>query len=133
MERKNKRYPLVADAHSKHFSSSTVLNFVCSRDDSGRVLKYHSDIHLLLREKNLEKMVGTEALRHYVDSLRTNVAPSPEMSDEELFKLIEPREIGTITDAYQYSRYIREHSDDMKAKYDNLCDNYKRFQELNKK
>lgn len=130
MERTNKRYPFVADAHSKHFKCSSVLNFVCSRDDKGNVVKYHSDIHLLLREKNLEKMVGVEALRHYVDSLRTNVAPSPELSDEELFKLVEPRDVGTITDAYQYSRYIKANSDNFKARYDDLCDKYKRYQDV---
>ncbi len=132
MERKNKRYPLIAHKHSKQLDTTTLFKLLSSQDESGRCVKYHSDIYLLLREKNLEKMISQETLRNYVDSLRTNVAPSPDLTDEELFQLIEPREVDNITDAYQFSRYLRENSDKFKGKYEELKKAHDRFSNLNK-
>lgn len=84
-------------------------------------IKISSDTHLLLRQKDLAKQLGADSLRSYIDSINQN-APSnlPKLSDDELFQLIEPKSINTLTDAYEYSKYIQSHQDDIKSRYSSI-------------
>ena len=112
--------PNYSDAHSKRYQSSVISPFLVERDDKGNVLRYNNDIKLLLRQKDLHKSIGYDAIRAYVDKLNTNPIPTHNLTDEELMGLIPPDGVDTITDLYQYNKYLEAHQKEIKSRYDAL-------------
>lgn len=82
--------------------------------------EYHNDIHLLLHQKDFEKKIGVDNLRRFIDTLDAHVAShqptTQDLSDEDLFKLIEPKSINNLTEAYEYSKYLKEKHEETKAR-----------------
>ena len=114
------------DAHSKRYEPTPISQFLIERDEVGNIVTYNSDVHLLLRQKNLHKSIGLDTIRAYVDSLNKNPDPLHNLSDDELMSLIPPDGIDTITDAYQYQKYVEAHSEHIKKEYKKLQDYKKR-------
>lgn len=106
--------------HSKQYKKPIVSDFLSVQNENGEVVKRHRDLYLLLRQKDLQRKIGVEALRSYVENMLQPQTPRPSLSDEQLFQLIEPKSIDNITDAYQYSRYLQSVHGDIKSKYDEL-------------
>lgn len=106
--------------HSVYYTPSVISPILTERDENGDVVKINSDVYFLLRQKNLHQSIGVESIRAYIDSLERQPVDRPELTDEELFSLIEPKSINTLTDAYQYARYLESHSNDIKEKYAQL-------------
>lgn len=120
-----KIYVRYGDAHSKHYKKSVLSSHLVSntKDEEGNVIhtKLYTDLHLLLREKNIHKQIGLDALRSYVESIQLTEKSMPtDLTDEQLFQLIEPRTINNLTDAYQYAKYIEAHSKEIKKRYDEV-------------
>lgn len=111
-------------SHSKKYKPTIVSEFTCDRDDDGRVLKVHSDVYLLLRQENISKKVGTNAIRDYIDSLVTQPSTTPQLTDDELFSMIEPKYIDNLTDAHKYAKFIEANSKDLQKRYKNLVQRY---------
>ena len=110
--------------HSKKYKPTIVSEFTCDRDDDGKVLKVHSDVYLLLRQENLSKRIGTNAIRDYIDSLMCQTSVTPQLTDDELFSMIEPKYIDNLTDAHKYAKFIEANSKDIQKRYKNLLERY---------
>lgn len=119
--------------HSRTYKPSVVAPFLVERDDKGRCVKIHSDVHLLLHEQNLQRKIGTDAIRNYIDSLYVNAEPRPALSDDELFGLIEPKEINNITDAWKFAKYLQDNSDKVKSAYKDYVAKRRELENFNKK
>lgn len=110
--------------HTKRYSKSVVADFLVERSSETGEVHINSDVHLLLRQKNLHKTIGIDVLRNYLEALDNGEPHSHQFSDDELFQLIEPKGLGTITDAYEFSKYLQNNDDKMKSKYKDLKQNY---------
>lgn len=119
--------------HSRSYVPSILAPFLVDRDDKGRVVKQHSDVHLLLHQQNLQKKIGVDAIRNYLDKLHRDPTPRPDLSDDELFSLIEPKEVNNLTDAWKFAKYLQGNSDKVRTKYDDLCAKAKKISAINKK
>lgn len=124
-------YVRYGSGHTKLYTKSVVADFLCNRsDDEENETHFISDIHLLLRQKKLHDSIGVDALRAYLESIDNGTPQSHNFTDEELFQLIEPKGLNTITDRYQFAKYLQANQDDIKQKYENLkssSESYKSF------
>jgi hypothetical protein len=71
-------------------------------DDDSHLVKCRSDIDLLLYDKSIQTKIGADAVRNYIDNLNSSSntgVDTSSFSDSELFSLIDPKDINTITDA----------------------------------
>lgn len=117
--------PRYGAGHTKYYNKSVVSDFLVEKsNDDLNVVHFNNDIHLLLRQKNIHKVIGTDVLRTYLEELDNGAPHSHKFSDDELFSLIDPKGINTITDCYEFSRYLQEHSDDVNNRYKTLKKNY---------
>lgn len=121
--------------HTRRYNKSIVADFlVTSSDDVDKVTKIHSDINLLLRQKNVHKSIGIENLRDYVEHLQMSEPEKHNFTDDELFSMIEPKSINNLTTMFEYARYIQDRSEKIKEKYDELIKAKKSYLEnINKK
>ncbi|AXF52719.1 MAG: hypothetical protein [Microviridae sp.] len=111
--------------HSKFYNPSIVSNFLSEFDEKGNFIKRHSDVHLLLRQQNLHKSIGVESLRRYFEQQnmagnQTALFSTDNLSDDELFDLIEPKSINNLTSAYEFGRYLEAHDKELKQKVKDL-------------
>lgn len=118
--------------HSKFYNKSVVADFLVDRDDDGNIININSDVNLILRQKSIYRKVGVENLRDYVQNLmhEDKTRDMRDFSDDELFQLIEPKSINTLTTAYEYAKYLQANSKQLKERYENMRkerDNYETF------
>lgn len=113
-----KRYGL---GHTKKYTKSIVCDFLASvSSDEDKVVQFRSDVNLILRQKNLHNTIGIDNLRNYLQNLDQGQPISHHFSDDELFDLIDPKGVNTITDAFEFSKYIEKHDAEIKERYNNL-------------
>lgn len=130
--RKEKRNIYYGIRHSRTYKPSVVSPFLFDRDEEDNIVGIHSDVYFLLRQKNIEEKIGIQKLRDYITDLQIERKIGTEqLSDDELFKLIEPKSINTITDAYQFSKYLRDKQDDIIAKAKEIQKYKSRFNNTN--
>lgn len=130
---------IYGDKHSVKFQKSVLDDFLTDTtlddDDHKEVVKVHSDIHLLLRQQSLQRTIGLEQLRMYIDKMISPPAEQHNLSDDELLSMIEPR-LDTITDAYEFSQYLQKNHEYIKGKYEhfqNLKKQMKTFEDEEEK
>ena len=126
-EEKNKIVVPYGAGHTKKYTKSVVSDFLVERDPESGAVHYNSDIHLILRQKNLHKTIGIDVLRSYCESLDNGSPESHQFSDDELFQLIDPKGINTITDSYEFAKYIEKHSQEINSKYKELKDEHSKY------
>lgn len=117
--------------HSKYYKPSVVSPFLEEKDDKGRLIRRHSDVYLLLRQERLQKSIGVESLRAYISQMasRGEVSPIPaDMSDDDLFNLIEPKDVDNLTDAWKFGQYLNQRKEELTGKYNSLRKHYTRYQ-----
>ena len=82
-------------SHTKEYKPSVIAPFLIDKDADGKFLKRHSDAYLLLRQNRLQETIGAESIRASLDQQRAmhgnSLVPLENLSDEELFSLIEPK------------------------------------------
>lgn len=105
--------------HSKQYKPSVVAPFLREADTDGSLVKVHSDIHLLLRQKSLQRSIGVDSLRAYFDGLVNSQGSSmstDQLSDDQLFELIPPKSVNNLTTRYEWAQYLQDHEKELKAK-----------------
>lgn len=121
MEKETKKVRIFYGAsHSKTYTKSVVSDFLVDKDKENGFTKYHSDVNLLLRQQSLHKKIGVDLLRDYVNGLEISERDKHDFTDDELFSLIEPKEINNLTTAYEYAKYLKKNSDDIKKRYKDM-------------
>lgn len=114
--------------HTRRYTPSVLSPFLVQQsDDDEKRVHYTNDVHLLLRQNNLHKTIGMDALRSYFENIDNGSPVSHHFSDDELFDLIDPKGLGTITDAYEFSKFLQNHSDDITKRYNTLKKESKRY------
>lgn len=82
----------------------------CSFDIEGDVTKFHSDIHLMMHQKNITDKIGTDNIKEYLKQINANYATSDNsmsnLTDEQLMEMCKDRRFNTLTDNYQFQRMI---------------------------
>lgn len=107
-------------SHSKRYNPSIVVDYLVERDDETNEVCINSDINLLLRQKTLQRRIGVDLLRDYVNNLEREQSQKHDFSDDELFQLIEPKDVNNITTAYQFAKYLQNNSENIKSKYESF-------------
>lgn len=84
------------------------------------MVKFHSDVHVILREKSLADKLGPEQLRAYVDDMlrNRNMGSTEQLTDDQLMETIQSRRLTELTDVYQLNKYLSDQADDIKSKID---------------
>lgn len=103
-------------SHSKEYKPSPVAKFLVEKNkETGRFLKRHSDAFLLLRQNKLQQSIGADVIRGYLDNLRavhgSSMIPSENLTDDELFSLIEPKSVNNLTTAHEFAQYLKANKD----------------------
>ena len=117
------------DAHSKRYQPSVISSFLIEKDEKGNIIRFNNDVKLLLRQKDLHKSIGYDCIRAYVDTLNRTHEQPHNLTDDQLMSLIPPDGIDTITDVYQYNKYLDAHKDTIKKHYDEYQARAKREKE----
>lgn len=119
--------------HTKHYTKSIFADFLVeTSNDEDKIVIINSDVNLILRQKTLHRKIGLDNIRDYVQNLQRETGEYHNFSDDELFQLIEPKSINTMTDAFEYSRYLKHSSDDVRKRYDKLVADKKAYAEYHK-
>lgn len=111
--------------HTRHYVPSVVTSLLDERDEHGRLLKRHSDVHLILRQEKLQRSIGVEALRRHFDQMRMNGNTSmstDNLTDDQLFAMIEPKAVNNLTTAYEWANYLQDHHKELQKKHKEYMD-----------
>lgn len=127
MKEYTKMQILFGHGHSKKYKRPIISDFLTSKDANGNIIKRHSDLYLLLRQEHLQHAIGVEEIRKYVDNLYQPQATRPTFTDEELFQLIEPKDVNNITDAYNFARFLQSKDDDIRERYGKMIESKKQL------
>lgn len=113
-------------AHTKQYKPSIISQFLSETDEGGRLVHVNSDVYLLTRQDSLIKKIGVESVRAYIAGmLQTDSQQSQMFTDEQLFSLIEPKEVNNLTTRYEFMQYFKKSHDKLKARYDKLKESSK--------
>lgn len=100
-------FNVYVDDNQPKYQPSVVSS--CCVSEIGDSVKFHSDIHLLLHDKNLANSIGPDNVKNYLDSI-TPQAPAQNMfdgfTDDQLKDVISDRRFQTLTDKYELQRYL---------------------------
>lgn len=119
-------------SHSRFYNPSIVSDVRFSRDDRGNTVQVHSDVYFLLRQSDLERRIGTESVKYYLDSMaaRGEVPARPsDLSDDDLFALIPNKAVNNMTTAYQAGLALEANHKEVKKNYTTLMDKYKQYRD----
>lgn len=124
-------------SHTKEYKPSIIAPFLIDKSKDGKFLKRHSDAFLLLRQNKLQQTIGTDAIRAYLDNQRAaaiaSLIPHDNLTDDELFQLIEPKEVNNLTTAYEFAQYLEQNSKQIKAKHKELSERKNSLSDFYKK
>lgn len=104
-------------SHTKKYQPSVLASLLVERSFDDDSVTFISDVNLLLRQKTLQRRVGVDLLRDYVQSLERTQTEKHDFSDDELFQLIEPKAVNNITTFYEFAKYLQHNSETIKSKY----------------
>lgn len=88
------------------------------RDEDGQLIRETSDVEYILGSTYNDNATATETIRQYLISNHSasSSVDFSNLSNKEIMDLIPPRSINSITDAYQYSKYLEQNSSYIKKK-----------------
>lgn len=103
---------------TKHYSRPSFEELQVIRDNEGNLIREASDIEFILGEKFVTSKFSLDQIRHYISSNKaiSSGIDTTKMSDNEILSLVPPRSVNTLTDAYQYSKYLSSQKDYIKDK-----------------
>lgn len=81
----------------------------CAVSEYADGIKLHSDIHLLLHDKNIVDKLGVDTVRDYLKEVTSDTTGSfdkSNLTDEQLYSFITERRFNTLTDKYELQRAL---------------------------
>lgn len=114
-----KRNPLYNVDGNIAFQPDVISNVQEFRDETGNLIRVLSDIEYILHNQAHKKYdIPANVIRDYIDRSQdialSQTLATHKFTDEELCNALIPHEIGTITDAYQFSKYLQSHNKSLK-------------------
>lgn len=106
----------------------------CLFTDANGVKKFHSDIHLILRDKSFANNIGPDAFRQYVQSIMDKTGRDSsglkDLDDDQLMESILDRRLSDATDVYQFTDRLESYIDEYKDKLDKYHSAKKKLSDL---
>ena len=105
-------------AITKQYSRPSFEQLQVIRDNEGNLIREASDIEFILSEKFVSSKFSLDQIRQYINSNKaiSSGIDTSKMTDNEILSLVPPRSVNTLTDAYQYSKYLSSQKDYIKEK-----------------
>lgn len=117
---------------SKRLERSVFEDLTVLTDDKGNFIRFTSDVEYILGMKYNDNATATEVVRQYLAKNHltpTNVDVSS-LSNKEIFQSIPPRSVNTITDAFQFTKFLESQKNHFKEHFKKL---EKELNDYNKK
>lgn len=104
------RNPQYFSAITKIASRPVFEELTIIRDDNGDLIRETSDVEYILGMTYNDNATAMEVIRQYLvsNSVVSSSLDVSKLSNEQIMNLIPPRSINTLTDAYQYSKFLEE-------------------------
>lgn len=111
---------------TKHYSRPSFEPLQAIRDNEGNLIREISDIEFILSEKFVTSKFSLDQIRLYINSNKaiSSGIDTSQMSDNEILSLVPPRSVNTLTDAYQYSKYLSSQKEYIKEKLEEYKSKY---------
>lgn len=111
---------------TKQFSRPSFEELQVIRDNDGNLIREASDIEFILSEKFVSSKFSLDQIRQYINSNKaiSSGIDTSKLSDNEILSLVPPRSVNTLTDAYQYSKYLSSQKDYIKDKINEFRSKY---------
>lgn len=111
---------------TKTYSRPSFEQLQVIRDNEGNLIRESSDIEFILSEKYVNSKFSLDQIRQYISSNQaiSSGIDTTRMSDAQILSLVPPRSVNTLTDAYQYSKYLSYQKDYIKGKIDEYRQNF---------
>lgn len=77
----------------------------------------HSDVFLLFNQDRLERTLGVDTLRSWLNDVRPNNSPnlSAQFSDEQLASFIKSKYVQSLSEVSDWYNYLRQNSANMRS------------------
>lgn len=111
---------------TKAYSRPSFEQLQVIRDNDGNLIRETSDIEFILSEKYVTSKFSLDQIRQYISSNKavSSGIDTSRMTDAQILSLVPPRSVNTLTDAYQYSKYLSSQKDYIKGKIDEFKSKY---------
>lgn len=106
--------------HSKKYRKQLIEDLTLCHDCDDNVIKKHSDIYLMLRQKALNTESQMTILRDYMSKIQIREIRDQQLTDDQLHSIVNFRDINTITDAYEYSQFLAKNQNKLRDGYNKL-------------
>ena len=106
------RNPQYFSAITKIASRPAFEELTIIRDENGDLIRETSDVEYILGMTYNDNATAMEVVRQYLvsNSVVSSSLDVSQLSNEQIMNLIPPRSINTLTDAYQYSKFLEQNS-----------------------
>lgn len=104
------RNPNYFSSISKFFQRPAFEELMQIRDDEGNLIRETSDVEYILGMTYNDNATAMEVVRQYLvgNSIVSSSLDVSKLTNEQIMNLIPPRSINTLTDAYQYSKFLEQ-------------------------
>ena len=114
---------------SKHLERSVFEDLTVLTDDKGNFIRFTSDVEYILGLRYNDNATAAEVIRQYL--VKNNLTPSSvdvsSLSTNEIIQSIPPRSVNTITDAYQFSKFLDSQKNHFKEHFKRLENDLNEF------
>lgn len=120
------RNPSYFNQITKYYSRPSFESLQILRDEQGNFIRMQSDIEFILSEKYVNSKFSLDQIRSYISSNKaiSSGIDTTKMTDEQIMSLVPPRSVNTLTDAYQYSKFLASQKDAIKANIEKFKEMY---------
>lgn len=97
---------------TKTFQRPAFEELMQIRDDDGHLIRETSDVEYILGMTYNDNATAMEVVRQYLvgNSIVSSSLDVSKLSNEQIMNMLPPRSINTLTDAYQYSKFLEQNS-----------------------
>ncbi len=122
-------------SHSKFYKPSILSNLLAEVDDDGNLVHFNNDIYLLTRKEKLMQKIGVDSVRAYISNMLRagETTERANLTEEQLFSLIDPKEVNNLTTQYEYMKYLKNNHSKFKKDYENAVRSAKQYSDFKNK
>lgn len=87
------------------------------KTDDETIVFAHTDVFLLFNQDRLERTLGVDTLRSWLNDVRPNNSPnlSAQFSDEQLASFIKSKYIQSLSEVSDWYNYLRQNTANMRS------------------
>lgn len=106
------RNPEYFSSITKQFQRPAFEELMQVRDEQGNLIRETSDVEYILGMTYNDNATAMEVVRKYLvgNTIVSSSVDVSNLSNEQIMNMLPPRSINTLTDAYQYSKFLEQNS-----------------------